>query len=496
MKAKATVLKSRWVSVILLTLCLLLAAGCSLGTKGNGTATPEAQGPTKEPAATEKRLEAVKLVWYLRQEEPNNAASVLAKFNELVSAKINATVEFKFINPGDYDSKMQLVMASGEEYDLVFTSSWANNYANNVSKGAYLALDEWLEQFPAIKDLQKPEIWNAVKAGGVTYGIPNKQIMANQGGIWLLKEYVDKYSLDTASVKSLEDLTGILQTIRDNEPDLYPIRNGVPLSFLPYYPSVEGFRIDVNTLKVLDLSEEFLRRYKISREWNTKGFFPSDVATMKNETELIKAGKIFSRYARQLPGVEATLKTSYGHDFVMLSANSPVVNQSAVQSTITAISATSKNPERALMLYELLLTDKEIFNTLVFGLEGQDYVKVADNRIEPAPESYSVQNWMVGNAFNSYLVPGQADDVWEETERLNNSAVVDPLISFSFDRTPVQNELARLSAVDKEMLPILENGLDDPVKTYQAYREKQEAAGRANVVAEIERQLQEWSKQQ
>ena len=39
------------------------------------------------------------------------------------------------------------------------------------------------------------------------------------------------------------------------------------------------------------------------------------------------------------------------------------------------------------MLLNLLNTDKEIYNTLVWGVEGKHYKKVADNRIETIKDS-------------------------------------------------------------------------------------------------------------
>ena len=146
-----------------------------------------------------------------------------------------------------------------------------------------------------------------------------------------------------------------------------------------------------------------------------------------------------------------------------------------------------------MMLYNLLLTDKEIYNTLNFGLEGQDYTRVNENRIEPKKDAYFLYDWMDGNVFNSYLIPGQEDNVWEETKKLNDTSVVDPLIGFSFNAEPVQSEIARINAVVKEFDAVLLNGLDDPVKILKMKQEKLKAAGEDKVIAEINKQLAEWS---
>ncbi|MFS0726686.1 ABC transporter substrate-binding protein [Paenibacillus sp. 1P07SE] len=478
----------------------IVIAGCSSGPESADNNPPAAPngGGEETNATAEDPLEPVKLRWYLRQAEPNNAQSVLARFNEMVEAKINATVEFIFVNPADYDSKMQLAMSSGEAYDLAFTSAWSNNYQNNVSKGAYVALDEYLEKLPNLKGMFRSEIWDAVRMDGQIYGIPNKQIMNNQQGYWFQKALLDKHQLDVSGIAKLEDLEPVLQTIKDNEPEVYPAREGIFYTFTEFNPLVvqfhnsDGVRVDAETLKVIDDSELLLERFKLLRDWNQKGFFPPDVATLKNQNELIQAGKIFSMYSRQKPGNEAEIQKNFGIDVEVIAAGEPVIQQSSVQSSLTAVSTSSDNPERALMLLDLLNSDKEIYNTLVFGLEGQDYTKVSDERIEPIAGGYYVTNWMVGNVFNSYLIPGQADDVWQATEQMDEEAIIDPLIGFVFDRTPVQNEIARCIATSKEFIPILQNGLDDAEKVFAEYQQKMKASGIELVKEEVERQLAEW----
>lgn len=172
----------------------------------------------------------------------------------------------------------------------------------------------------------------------------------------------------------------------------------------------------------------------------------------------------------------------------------PVIERTAVQSTITAISATSEHPERAIMLYDLLLKDKELYNTLIYGLEGQDYNKVDDNRIDPIDNGYYVLNWQIGSVFNSYLIPGQDDDIWEQTKSINDNAIIDPLIGFNFDREPVRNEMARISAINSEYQPIFQHGLKDPEEALIEKQAKLETAGIDSVIEEINNQLAEWSK--
>jgi putative aldouronate transport system substrate-binding protein len=106
---------------------------------------------------------------------------------------------------------------------------------------------------------------------------------------------------------------------------------------------------------------------------------------------------------------------NYGHKRIHIPLSKPYITSDSPTATMNAISASSKNPEKAIKLLEVLNIDKEIFNLLCFGIEGEHYKKAGDNRIEKINDKYKFTTaWMFGNQFNAYLTPEQTDDVWEK----------------------------------------------------------------------------------
>ncbi len=96
----------------------------------------------------------------------------------------------------------------------------------------------------------------------------------------------------------------------------------------------------------------------------------------------------------------------------------------------------------------------------------------------------------MGNQFNADLLEGQADGVWEETDRINREADVSPVSGFSFDQTKVSSEIAKIAAVKEEYKNLAffdnwETQFDDFIK-------KLDAAGLDTYLAELQRQLDEW----
>ena len=54
-----------------------------------------------------------------------------------------------------------------------------------------------------------------------------------------------------------------------------------------------------------------------------------------------------------------------------------------ITATMQAINRNSKNPERAMMLLELLNTDKDLYNLLNFGIKDKHYKIDADGFMVP-----------------------------------------------------------------------------------------------------------------
>ncbi len=80
-----------------------------------------------------------------------------------------------------------------------------------------------------------------------------------------------------------------------------------------------------------------------------------------------------------------------GREVVTSSIVSPYVTNASTTGAMTAISSTSKHPEKAMELINLVNTDSTLRNLLMFGIEGTHYEKVSDNQIKRDPNGpYSV----------------------------------------------------------------------------------------------------------
>lgn len=77
-----------------------------------------------------KRLnnENIELVWYTIGIEPDDMDRVEREVNNYLTKNINATIDIRFVDYADFTKVMNNKTDEGENFDLVFTSSWANNH--------------------------------------------------------------------------------------------------------------------------------------------------------------------------------------------------------------------------------------------------------------------------------------------------------------------------------------------------------------------------------
>lgn len=509
--------RSKTSLLAILTVFAILLSACSSNDKGNSStpsaspSTSAAATPAESSAApTEKTLEPVTLKWLVpKTAKMDKADEVFAAVNKITQEKINATIDFTLVELGDYDQKVSMMIAANEDFDIVFTSNWINPYGPNVAKGAYLALDDLLEEYaPQTIATTNAAVWDAIKIDGKIYGTPIQQIYARQSGFNFKKELVDKYQFDYTKVSKLEELEPFLQQIAENEPDMYPIEGKGHViweNFLNYY----GFDTLVGTImpgavrSFGDLTavnqyetQEFKDYLTLVHSWYKKGYIQKDAATTKTDSRILgKYAVVTDAVTKPGGDIEYSNGQAGGVPYVGYGIGNRPLTTGSIQATLNAINRNSKNPERALMFIDLLNTDVELYNMIIFGLEGLSYTKTADGKVKQTLDgSYDgVLNFFVGNVFNSYYTEGQVDGVWEATSKINMEAKPSVALGFVFNSESVTNEVAKVQAVVDQYLDALASGSVDPDKVLPEFIQKLKNAGSDVIVGEIQKQLDAWS---
>lgn len=512
------------VSVLLVLMLVTLSfAGCGkeevkedAGKASTETKTEEKKETKTEDKAeevveeVEEELEPVELVWYLIGDPQDDQASVIEEVNKILTEKINATLDMRVIGWGEYDQKMKLKIASGEAFDLCYTSaSWVNKYLPNVANGAFLPLDDLLAEYaPNYYSTIPEKYWEATKVNGEIYGAINYQTLVQWKGFQAQKSLVDKYNFDYKNVKTLEDLEPFMKAVMENEDTVSPIAItklwSIPLQDMTtdiddYFDSYSGniVRFGDDSYKVSSIYEtdEFMKYIKTMRSWYLDGYIRKDASSLGNPNKDVRAGKYAMWPATIKPGGDAEFQNKFGIEVVSIPIAQPTSINKSVLAGLQAISRTSANPERAAMFLEEVNTNPELYNLLSFGIEGKHYNKVDDVTIEKIDGGgyWSGIAWEFGNQFNAFYVKGQEPGLWEETIKLNEDATASPLLGFNIDFSGVSAITANLKSVTDEYQAGLTTGTLDPDEYYPIFMEKlKEADPEGEVLAEIQKQLDAW----
>ncbi len=433
--------------------------------------------------------------------------------NEKFEKEIGVKVKFHFLDNAAWEDKMNVMINSGEEFDICFTSSWTNKFIDNVRRDAFVPMDKkMLEKYaPDILKKSDDRVWDAVTIDGKIYAIPSQAPMSSSSAMVFKKDLVDKYNFDYKNVKTLSDLEPYLKLIKENEPGITPMLQTAGGGVSTYID--ENYTDD--QIKGLDFSEKdqkFVNAMKIPErvekwrklsEFYKKGYIPLDAATRTEYMSDAKTGKyavLKTTGAYTENGEKST--SYYGFPCVEAYEGNSAISNGVVTSSMSAISASSKHPEEALQVLNLVWKDPDLSNLLAYGIEGTDYV-IDEERSTPdmksiIPNSGKNQKWAI---WHNYLGPlwDQWDSSWNRKEALekmqeeNKKAEVSSTLGFYFDSSSVKAECAAVASTVKEYGANLNVGSVADVDAYlaEAYA-KLEQNGIDKIIEEANRQYSEW----
>ncbi len=447
------------------------------------------------------------LTWYVHGDKQHDVGTVMEAVNKITEEKIGAKLDLQFIDQPSYTEKMSMMMASGATYDICFTG-YVNTYKNAAERGGLLALDEYLKDMPELYNSIPEYTWDTTRINNTIYAVPNNQIIGYQLGFYTFKDLADKYGLtdklEPLSKIDLETMEWYLQQIKDNEPSLYPVRFNYSVDFFQPFglmgeisSTVSEFFDEDSNLKKIDswvFDDGFKYACEKAQEWYGKGFIREDIISVSNDSAEQASGKYATWTEKWKPGILQELEQKHDREVIcyMMSDNT---YPSRAPDAMTGISRTSKYPELALKMVELVNTDKEVYNLICFGVEGKHYNLDENGRVVYNDEGGYIPKacWKFGNQFNALLLPGQPDDVWEQTKAMNENAIRSPLLGFTFDQSPVTTQISAVESVRAKYATITKGAVYTE-QMYDDFVKELKQAGIDKITEEINRQVEEWKK--
>ena len=474
-----------------------LAAG--LAACGNLT------GNNKKAADTASSEKPV-LKMYQIGDKPDNLDELLENANKIIEEKVGAKLDIQYLGWGDYSKKMSVITSSGENYDIAF----ADNYVVNAQKGAYADLtDLYKKEGAELYKALDPAYIKGNTVNGKIYAVPVAANVASSQNFAFNGTLLAKYGIDISGVTSYETLEPVLKQIKEKAPDVVPF--AVTKNFIPSdnfdYPVPNGlpFVIDLegDTTKIVNRYEvpRFKEHLKTLHKFYEAGYIPKDVATSDTSFDLQQD----TWFVRE----ETVGPADYGNSLLSRVANKdiqikPITNfikkNQTTQVANFVISNNSKNKEKSMEVLNLLNTNPELLNGLVYGPEGKNWEKVEgkENRVRVL-DAYKgnthMSGWNTGNNWILYINENVTDQQIEDSKKQLAEAKESPALGFIFNTDNVKSEISAISNTMQQFDTAINTGTVDPDKAIPELMEKLKSEGAyEKVLNEMQKQYDEFLK--
>jgi len=449
------------------------------------------------------------LIWYDRSAQTQDHQLVTDAINEYIEPLIGCRVKRISIVGSEFTEKMRLVLASGEQADIIYTGG--STYHTYVENGSFMPLNDLLDEYgKEIKKITPDYAIEAAKIDGELYGMPIYKDYAVEHVIYYNKDMADKHGINLDSIKTLADFEPVLETIKQKEPDAYPFMFLSSLSgfkFLPY-DNIMGTQIGAIDLegdptKIVNqyTTPEALEYYKLMHKWYNKGYMRKDIATVNNNNDI--GGRQFMSVEQELPYLvdQQNAANRFGFTAGVKHLVEPKMGTSNVIGMMFAIGANCKYPEKAMAFINLLNTDPVLRNMASLGIEGKHWIAVGDKFFKlpegcktKADTGFETYGSPQGNKYIFRMIEGTPDDIYEKYQEFDENAIKSPAMGFVFNPKDVQAEITALNNVYTEFFPSLLTGAADPDVVFPKAVEKLKAAGIDKLISEIQKQYDDWRK--
>lgn len=440
--------------------------------------------------------------------------------NEITREKINVEVTLQPYSIADYPSKIPLALQGGEKVDIYQSLGDFNNY---VSTDMAYDITELLNECgQGIVDTVGEEWLNACSKDGAIYGVPTMKPVALTPMVIYRQDIVDELGIDMSTVSSMEDVTPVLEQVKEAYPDMIPV---APVQTGEIGVSVNYGEIDFLTddryspvgvlvgdsLEVTDLysTDLFREKCELVRSWYEDGLVMQDAATTTTAAaEAMSSGNYFcyiAAYSYPEADTAASLQAQCGtYPIGAKIIGDAYLSTADLNAVSWLIASTTDVPEAAMKFLELTYTDADVINLLIYGIEGRDYVMNEDGTVSypegedasTVPYTAQLSCGTLGNFFLMYPTAGTNPESLDWELEQNKTAKTSPAMGFTFDSDSVKTQYTAVKNVVSQYLPGLICGSLDPDTEIDNFVQALNDAGYQDILDAKQEQLDTWAEGQ
>ncbi|MHA3067125.1 ABC transporter substrate-binding protein [Lacticaseibacillus saniviri] len=445
---------------------------------------------------------------YMPGDKPKNYDEMIKTANKEIQKKYpKLALNMNFIGWGDYDKKYNVMVTSGDAYDIAFT----RDYVTNAQKGAYADLTDLIQtDAKTAYDQTDPAYWKGVTVKDKIYAFPVNANIYAQNMLTFSDDFVNKYNLDIDGVNSYQDLEPILAKFHKANSSVaaFAIGQGYKVSSKAMeYPLGNGlpFAVDATgkNKKIVNIynTAEMQKNLKTLHQYYLKGYIPQDAATSSVQYRLQDASWLVRQETQGSfdYGDTTLINAAGGKQMTSKPITAPLKSQAQSQIALWSVSKSSKHKKEAVQILGLLNSNKKLLNNIVWGLQNKQwqFTDEKNGKIKTTADykpGYFIGAWMMGNNKLLYTQDTVTQAMIDKRDQEIKTAKQSVMLGFMPDTSAYKTELTNLSNVMSKYSDILNTGTADPVPTIKQMNQELKKAGYDKVQAALQKQYDDFLK--
>lgn len=488
------------VVALLCALVMVLSLAACGGGSGSGGSDTKSGGDNSGGKSDSGSVKTVNFAIPVSYDTPDGA-EVQDAINKITEEKYGIHFNISYIAMGNWQQQSNLLL-TGDEVDIL--ALFMTPLATYVKNGQVADLTDYYAN--ASEDFKK--VWNeqemkGTSVNGKIYAIPNLRNFGNYFGLNIDAEIAAEFGIENGQKLTMEDVDAFLQKAHAKYPDRYALAAQGTTCLISEW-SWDGLG-DTNyigvlpdcgqTTEVVNLfdTDDFKDFCTWAQKWYSEGMIMQDILSntepWKPMIENKKAIAAFDNYGvNALNGMIRTV----------------IIDKWSVSNSYSALSyginANSKDKDTAWKAMEILYTDADVSILLNDGIEGKHYNKNEDGTISfpegktAADVGYGMADlyWVTPFSGNTYPLDINGPDFFKDLLKFNEETMKSKAFGFAFDITPVTDQYAACSNIMQKYYKPLLSGAVDVESTIAQANEELEAAGMNDIIAEKQKQLNEY----
>ncbi len=500
---------------MLLIVAMLGACSAPSSSEPSGTATASANTAT-ETASGNGEYPVIRMA-YNRMFSTDSEAKIEEALNEIMRKEAQAEIDLVPVDFGSMTTQYNLMLTGGSDSIDIFSSFWYMPLSTLYANGQIAPLDDLLaSDGEGILDLFKdtPQVLDCCKIGGKLYALPSYGPYSSPMIYVVKKTDSDAAGIDWTNIDTLDEVTEAILKMKKANPDHYYVPGATETYWIPKDIDYLG---DTNFLGVLTdplnsttvenyyESEYFMNFLDNVKIWKENNIINPDSMSNTNPTLMSIQYGITSGtpgYGWNLDEwlYEANLQQTYGDDMTGCQMGERLLTTGTCTTYLWHITSFCKDKEAAMRVLKVFYTNAEAANLLGNGIEGENYVINDKGKVE-FPEGKDMTNCGWTGLGASYNLPNssgcpvwyyQPDNMWEMMAQTNSEAKPSLALGFTFDSTPVADQVtACANVISQYYLPLI-NGEVDIDEVLPEFQQALHDAGIDAIIAEKQSQLDKW----